>query len=82
MWVDPEIAWAQGNNVVYRTYKDDEYESPWSYWYTTDVTEWEDAFDVRELAKELGLSMKTPLHIIFAKGFELGLLPYNERSGE
>ena len=53
MWVEPELAYEVDGVKVYRCYKDDDWEQPLSYTFTTDKNrlayECDYDFDVRDL---------------------------------
>lgn len=50
IWVEPELYLEHQGVKIYRTYKNDNQNDPYQCYYTTDVTEDEPAFDIRDLS--------------------------------
>lgn len=49
-WVSPDVFLEYKDVIIYRSYKNDDYDNPMSYWFTTSVQESDEyEFDVREL---------------------------------
>lgn len=50
MWVDPELVISFNGVNVYKTYRHDNYNDPFDYRFTTDITEQGEPFDIRDLS--------------------------------
>jgi len=50
MWVEPGLVISHNGVSVYNTYRNDNYNDPYTYQFTTDITEQGDPFDIRDLS--------------------------------
>lgn len=49
IWTEPNLVLEHQGVSVYNTYKDDNWDRPFEYHYTTDITEQTAMFDIRDL---------------------------------
>ena len=89
-WVDPEVMVEHKGVKVYRTYKENEFENPNTFWFTLDcdVDSYDDdphEFDVRELQTDLKLPDPgyddNKIREILQTAIDAGLLVKKARSG-
>ena len=53
-WVDPDMFLVFKGVTIYYTYRYDNYDSPYKYWFSTDI--WaENPFDIRDIRSQLGI---------------------------